>query len=149
MIRCGQCDLALTPAQFGLPCPRCGSMHKLVLGTDQGTSDEVCAAAEELALWHYKIEEGLTHIFHITEVATSRSGVSEPIKLLEVNANTPETGIMPLHFGPAPASGIPYASVIIEVSPNEFERIRSNELKLPEGWAVGAEIPRPADAGAR
>ena len=41
---------------------------------------------------------------------------AEPIKLLEVNENTVAAGVMPLYFGPAPASGIPYPSVIVEVT---------------------------------
>ncbi len=35
---------------------------------------------------------------------------------------------------------------IVEVSPAEFEKIKTKELKLPKGWQVGEEIPRPADA---
>ena len=65
-----------------------------------------------------------------------------PIKLLEVNADTAPSGVMPLHFGPAPAGGIPYPSVIVEVTPDEFERIRAHELKLPDGWTIGEEYPR-------
>ena len=45
----------------------------------------------------------------------------EPIKFLEVNAATVPTGVMPLQFGPVPASGIAFSSVIIEVTPDEFE----------------------------
>ena len=56
---------------------------------------------------------------------------------------------MPLQFGPAPASGVPYASVIVEVSPSEFQKLQSNELKLPEGWSIGEEFPRPTDDGGR
>jgi hypothetical protein len=52
---------------------------------------------------------------------------------------------MPLHFGPAPASGIPYPSVIVEVTPDEFKKIQSHELKLPEGWEIGEELARPTD----
>jgi hypothetical protein len=63
---------------------------------------------------------------------------------LEVNADTVPTGVVPLHFGPAPASGIPYPSVIVEVTPGEFDRIRARELPLPAGWEVGEELPRPA-----
>ncbi len=96
---------------------------------------------------HYEIEDGLTQIFRITDTTAPDVTNGEPIKLLEVNVNTPEAGIMPLHFGPLPASGIPFASIIIEVSPNEFERIRSNELKLPKGWIIGEEISRPAHVG--
>jgi hypothetical protein len=148
MIQCRECGLALTPAQHGVPCPRCGSPEKLVIGTDQANAIEASDAARQLAMRHYEIEDGLIQIFRITDRPAAEFSEREPIKLLEVNVNTPETGIMPLHFGPVPASGIPYRSVIIEVSPNEFERIRSNELKLPEGWVIGEEIPRPADAGA-
>ena len=56
-----------------------------------------------------------------------------------------DSGIMPLHFGPAPAIGIPYSSTIIEVTPNEFRKIQSHELKLPEGWEIGEELPKPAE----
>ena len=100
-----------------------------------------------LARKHYEIEAGLTQIFRITDTAEATATRRAPIKLLEVNTNTPESGIMPLHFGPAPASGIPYASVIIEVSPDEFEKIRSNELKLPEGWSIGEELLRSSVPG--
>jgi len=96
-----------------------------------------------LARKHYEIEEGLTQIFRIIDTTEDADTGGTPIKLLEVNSNTSESGIMPLHFGPTPASGIPYASVIIEVSPNEFEKLRTNELKLPDGWSIGEELPKP------
>jgi hypothetical protein len=148
MIQCAQCGLALTPAQHNDPCPTCGSETRLIIAADQATASEVCdAAARELAMRHYEIEEGLIQIFRINDRAAAALREDEPIRLLEVNAHTPETGIVPLHFGAVPASGIPYPSVIIEVSPTEFEKIRSNELKLPEGWAIGEEIPRPVVAG--
>ena len=49
------------------------------------------------------------------------------------------SGIMPLYFGPVPSSGIPYPSVIVEVTPDEFERIKVKELELPNGWAIAEE----------
>ena len=148
MIQCRQCGLALTPEQRGIPCPLCGSKEELVIDADQANGMDASDAVRELAMRHYEIEDGLVQIFRINDRAAAELGEDELIKLLEVNANTPETGIMPLYFGPFPTSGIPYASVIIEVSPNEFEKIKSNELTLPEGWAIGEEIPRPAVAGA-
>ena len=51
---------------------------------------------------------------------------------------------MPLYFGPAPASGIPYPSVIVEVTPDEYLKIQSHELKLPAGWDHWEELPRPS-----
>lgn len=142
MAQCKKCQKLLTTGEAGLPCPNCGSTDRLIIACDQAASSEVAEAAALLARKHYEIEAGLTHIFRIKDTAEATVTRGGPIKLLEVNENTPESGIMPLHFGPAPASGIPYASVIIEVSPNEFEKIRSNELKLPEGWSIGEELPK-------
>jgi hypothetical protein len=66
-----------------------------------------------------------------------------------VNSNTVPSGVLPLHFGPAPASGIPYPSVIVEVSPEELIKLQSKELKLPKDWQLAEELTRPAaDAGA-
>jgi hypothetical protein len=49
---------------------------------------------------------------------------------------------MPLKFDAAPASGIDYPSVIVEVTPDEYESIKKNELSLPIGWFLGPVIPR-------
>jgi hypothetical protein len=43
---------------------------------------------------------------------------SSPIKLLEVNADTVPSRIMPPYFGPEPGSGIPYPWVIVDGSPS-------------------------------
>src|SRR5262249_17865296 len=104
------------------------------------------AAARKLAAVHYQIEPGITHIFTIREKPESEALPGTPIKLLEVNGFTVPAGILPLHFGPAPASGVPYSSIIVEVTPDEFERIKTQELQLPEGWVLGEELPRPPQA---
>jgi hypothetical protein len=106
---------------------------------------EKAAVAKELARKHYQIEVGLTQVFRLTGSAEAEVARGEPIKLLEVNENTVASGVMPLYFGPAPASGIPYPSVIIEVTPDEFEKIKKQELKLPQGWTIAEEFPRPSD----
>jgi hypothetical protein len=147
MSQCKNCGKTLTPSETGNPCPDCGSMDRDIFDGDQGDAVDISEAAENLARKHYEIEAGVTQIFRITDRVDATVVRAAPIKLLEVNENTPETGVMPLHFGPAPASGIPYASIIIEVSPSEFEKIRSNELKLPEGWSIGAELPKPSGVG--
>jgi hypothetical protein len=147
VVQCRECGLNLEPAQINDPCPTCGSRDRLVFGFDQATAIDSSLAARELAMRHYEIEDGLIQIFRITDIATAGATNGESIKLLEVNVNTPETGIMPLHFGPAPASGLPFTSIIVEVSPNEFQKIRSNELKLPAGWTIGEEFLRPSAAG--
>jgi hypothetical protein len=102
-------------------------------------------AAKQLAQRHYRIEPGITEIRTLTSGAIQ--GANEPIKLLEVNENTIASGIMPLRFDAAPASGIPFPSVIIEVTPDEYEQIKRNELRLPHGWSLGHVVPRPNQGG--
>jgi hypothetical protein len=105
------------------------------------TKDE---EATELARMHYEVETGMIQIFRITGSSEIEVKPTEPIKLLEVNENTVPSGIMPIQFGPSPASGLHYSSIILEVTPDEFQKIQTNELKLPNGWTVGEPIPRTA-----
>jgi len=110
-------------------------------------AEERTRAANDLARRHYETETGLTRIIRLNGGAEAEVTALEPIKLLEVNENTFASGVQPLHFGPAPASGVMFPSVIVEVTPDEFDRIRSHDLRLPRGWTLGDEIPRPAGVG--
>ncbi len=104
------------------------------------TKDE---EARKLAEAHYEVEPGMTRIFRLIGDPNAKARPDEPIKLLEVNENSVPVGIMPLGFGPAPSYGIHYPSIIVEVTPEEFEKIRADELALPHGWTVGDMFPRP------
>ena len=104
------------------------------------TKEEVL---KKLAESHYRIEPGITSIYTLWEKPEYEALASTPVKLLEVNANTVESGVMPLGFDPVPMSGIPYPSVIVEVTPAEFEKIQRKELALPDGWTLGPLVPRP------
>jgi len=97
---------------------------------------------KKLANAHYAYEPGITQVFSIWGEAEYEALPSEPVKLLEVNKNTIATGIAALAFGPVPSRGYPFPSVIIEVTPEEFERIQKQELSLPHGWRLGELIPR-------
>jgi hypothetical protein len=97
-------------------------------------------AANRLAQRHYLFDPGITEIRTITSAASH--GPNEPIKLLEVNANTVASGITPLRFDAVPASGIPFPSVIVEVTPEEYEQIKRNEPKLPSGWSLGPVLAK-------
>ncbi len=142
---CAKCGKVLTLSQSNEPCPYCGSRDRIVFDVDVAVLAEKEAAAEVLAKKHYELETGLSHVFRITTSAKSEVIPSEPIKLLEVNENTVESGVMPLSFGPMPTRGINFPTTIIEVTPNEFRRIQSQELRLPEGWQIREELPRPVD----
>jgi hypothetical protein len=99
-------------------------------------------AARELARRHFAVEPGMSRIFTIIDGTVNEELPEVPIKLLEVNDATVPFGVMPLYFAPAPATGIPFPSVIVEVTPDEFRQIESNHLHLPTGWSIGAELLR-------
>lgn len=94
------------------------------------TKDE---AARELAEWHFGVEPDLTQVIRI--VGDHEDAPGEPIKLLEVNAATVATGsVEPFAF--AATESVPFPTVIAEVTPEEYERIRRNEIELPAGWSL-------------
>lgn len=95
---------------------------------DKGT------VARELAVAHRKFEPSISRIVRV--VAAEEPAVHEPVKLLEVNPATSPSGIIPIAFGPDPP-GIPFPSVVIEVTEAEFENILAGSLQLPNGWQLG------------
>ena len=95
----------------------------------QLTKDE---EARDLARKHYEVEAGLLQVFRIASHQAVEFRPEEPIKLLDVNEYSVPSGIMPIQFGPSPTSGVHYPSVILEVTPDEYERIRTGEMRLPK-----------------
>jgi hypothetical protein len=97
-------------------------------------------AARNLAEAHFGIEDGLERVFIMH---AGLEDPSEPIKLLEVNANTVPTGsIEPIPF--SPSKDIPFVTEIAEISPDEFSRLTRGELSLPPGWNLedADDVPR-------
>ena len=97
--------------------------------------------AWKLAREHYRVDDGIVRVFRLV---SPHEAESEPIKLLEVNRFTIPAGIMPLRFAAVPAQGVPFPSVIVEVTPAEFELIQSSHLPLPQDWRIEEEIPNEA-----
>ena len=93
--------------------------------------------AQELAEAHRNFEPDIVQIFRI--LALNDDSPNEPLKLLEVNPDTPPSGIIPVSFGPG--GDVPYASVIIEITPEEFEQLNRGQLKLPlDDWHLGEPL---------
>ena len=112
---------------------------------EQWPSESHRQAMEEaaaLARAHYEVEPGLRAIYRLEGPDPN----DLQIKLLEVNEQTVPTGIVPVGFPPHPASGLHYPSVVIEVTPREYEAIQSKQLSLPAGWEIRDAYERPAGA---
>lgn len=94
--------------------------------------------ARMLARLHREIEPEIVAIYRLEAPdETDR----DPIKLLEVNQDTIPTGIVPVGFPPRPDRGVPYPLIIVEITPDEFERHRTGRLPLPRDWRIVEEIP--------
>jgi hypothetical protein len=117
------------------------SIGGIEMDTCRAEKDE---SARRLAETRYEVDSGISEIFRIVADSEVEESADEPVKLLEVNHETIAAGIMPLHFGAIPERGIEFSSIIVDVTPEEFAKIRSHELKLPGGWNVGEPLPRPA-----
>lgn len=95
--------------------------------------------AKRLARSHFAVEPNLTRINLIYPI--NEQDPNDPIKLLEVVEGTIERGIEPIAFAPNPKLGVDYPSLIVEVSPKEYEDIRNGTLQFQfEGWTVGEEL---------
>jgi hypothetical protein len=93
--------------------------------------------ARALAEAHRKVDPEILCIIRV--VADREDDPAEPVKLLEVNPDTPRAGIVPIAFGAAPPE-IPFPSVVIEVTEDELEDIRSGGLSLPNGWRLQSTL---------
>ncbi len=103
-------------------------------------------AAERLARIHYQsASTSLVFSCSASVAVGSEDSPDEPIKLLEVDEQTIPSGIVPLRFGPVPEQDINCSSVIIEVTPEEYQKIERGELKLPAGWETRRLVARPAE----
>jgi len=66
-----------------------------------------------------------------------RSSDSTSGNLVEVSGSLASNGpgeVLPFRFQPQPEQGIPYASVVVLLSPSEWEAVGRGELALPQGW---------------
>jgi hypothetical protein len=101
--------------------------------------------ARDLIAWHFRTEPELQRVFILR--SNIDSSPDAPIRLLAVNAATPATGsIEP--FGFAPTVEVPFRTVIAEITPEEYEQLRSDpaSLKHPPGWELSSaeEVTRPS-----
>jgi hypothetical protein len=90
-------------------------------------------AARRLIEQHFRVEPYLREVYRI--LSENEEAPDEPIKLLEVNEATVATsGIEAFVF--APTEGIPFKTVIAEVTPEAFDWLRGKPETFPKGWSL-------------
>ncbi len=89
-----------------------------------------------IASLHGQMEPSLVAVYLLR--SSRKEEADEPIKLLEVNQVAFAGGVIPVHFGPV--GEVPYPSVIIELTPEEFASLQAGELSLPHGWRLDRKL---------
>jgi hypothetical protein len=83
--------------------------------------------ARDLATAHLKEDTETQHFF--------LSPHDEEVRLVEVTRSLAPSGeVLPFRFAPDAADDVPYQSVIVLLSEEDWQRIASGELALPVGW---------------
>ncbi len=89
--------------------------------------------AQELAMAHRRSDQ------QTTIIKLFPAAGSDEIWLLEVSKMAPTTGeVLPFKFAPDRANHIDYPSVVILLSPEEWEQVQTGRLDLPPGWDIQA-----------
>src|SRR3712207_3958148 len=89
----------------------------------------VFEVAEELAQAHKREDPATTEVYV--------SEAQDEVRLVEVSGSlgkgTPSE-VLPFRFAARPDLGVHYPSVVVLLSPEEWEAVKRGELKLPSGW---------------
>jgi hypothetical protein len=93
--------------------------------------------ARLLAKAHCEAEPSIVRIVRL--VSQVEDDDRDPVKLLEVNPETSPSGILPIAFA-ADLPDVPFPSVVVEVTPDEFAQIEKGKLALPNGWRLGTTL---------
>lgn len=93
--------------------------------------------ARRLAEAHREAEPEIVRIVRL--VGPNESEAREPVKLLEVNPATSPSGVLPIAFAPDPPD-VQCPSIVVEVTPEEYQHIVEGKLPLPHDWRLGSTL---------
>lgn len=66
---------------------------------------------------------------------------AKEIRLVEISEAAPTTNeAIPFRFNADPSSGVDFPSVVILLSPDEWQQVLSGKLALPEDWDLQARV---------
>jgi hypothetical protein len=98
--------------------------------------------AENLAAAYLEGGSGTEEMFRLVSDDDQENSPGEPVKLLEITPYTVSMGIEPVYFGAHPASGMVYPTMIVAVTPDEFNEDMRRKLEQDYGWRLGQRYPK-------
>lgn len=67
------------------------------------------------------------------------------VRLVEISGSLGNAGeILPFRFAPRLDLGVPYASVVVLLGLEDWERVKRGELALPAGWGQPEDLKKIA-----
>ena len=97
------------------------------------------AWASSYARRHLQTDPGIREVFYLPGGAPERE-----IRLVEVNelaAVTELDSFDPIEFGVDRGSENEHLVQILDVSPDQWDKIKQNEARLPSGWSLNEMQP--------
>lgn len=92
------------------------------------------AMAHWYARQHLYTDPGIRTVYYLPENAPERE-----IRLIEVNdlmGESADDTLEPVNFGVDMGREVEHALYVLDVTPNQWERIERGELDLPNGWSL-------------
>lgn len=100
----------------------------------------ILEVANELAKAHKEEDPDTSHIY-----LASSSEDSGEVRLVEVSGSLESSSeVLPFRFTERTDLGIPYASVVILLSPEDWNLLKAGRLALPDGWGSADELQQIA-----
>ena len=70
---------------------------------------------------------------------------STEVRLVEISGSLSNSGeVLPFRFAPRADLGVPYASVVVLLGREDWERVKRGELSLPDGWGRAQDLKKIA-----
>lgn len=100
---------------------------------------------EQMARWyatrHLQTDPGIRTVYYLPTGAPERE-----IRLLEVNelmVVRESDPLEPIDFGVDVGGAEPHKLLVLDVTPDQWDKIGREELPLPAGWSLGGALPLP------
>jgi hypothetical protein len=97
--------------------------------------DPLKDTAVDLVQSHREVEPNLLRVYFYRDPA------GREVRLVEIVEGSPSAEeVLPFRFAPDESRGVRYPVVIVELSPEEFDRVERGALPLPAGWTDREEL---------
>jgi hypothetical protein len=97
------------------------------------------AMAHWYAARHLKTDPGIRTVYYLPVGAPERE-----IRFLEVNhlmASRDNDPLEPIDFGVDVNGATGHTLMVLDVTPAQWQRIKKNQIPLPEGWFLDGAVP--------